>query len=374
MHCDRNRDGCPLIQLQFGTSACTSVVFVAPALDFEHGLPEATFLSPKIFISYRRDDGGYVASTLHDSLAARFGRDAVQRDIDMLEVGMSLEGRIKDTINNSTVVVAIIGPAWLSSESADGRRRIDDPGDFVRLELEIALAHGIPVIPVLVGDARMPSSAELPSGLEQLAWLNAVEIRSGRDMAESIARLAQAIQHFADKGNPSAAVLQEPILSHTEVQTLENGKAFSGAEQPIGSVFISYRRDGGADTARLMRYELQARGWQVFLDAEDLNSGRFDENLLANVAAADNFLLILSKGSLANCANEDDWLRREIATAIQTERNIIPLLKERAQPPDKYELPADIAPVGKFNCVNYSHAYYNATIARLLSFLRKRGV
>lgn len=331
-------------------------------------------MSPKIFISYRRDDAGYVANTLHDSLAARFGRDVVKLDIDMLEVGMSFEGLIKDTISNSTVVVAIIGRAWLSSESADGRRRIDDPGDFVRLELEIALAHGIPVIPVLVGDARMPSSAELPSGLEQLAWLNAVEIRSGRDMAESIARLAQAIQHFADKGNPSAAVLLEPILSHTEVQALENGKAFSGAEQPIGSVFISYRRDGGADTARLMRYELQARGWQVFLDAEDLNSGRFDENLLANVAAADNFLLILSKGSLANCANEDDWLRREIATAIQTERNIIPLLKERAQPPDKYELPADIAPVGKFNCVNYSHAYYNATIARLLSFLRKRGV
>jgi len=240
------------------------------------------------------------------------------------------------------------------------------------MELETAFAQGIPVVPVLVGDARMPLRAELPVGLEQLALLQAAEIRSGRDMAQNTDRLVQAIGRFIADANPNASILKEPIRTRAVVQpplprlaSGKKGKAY------WHRVYISYRREGGAETARLMRYELKARGWRVFLDVEDLKAGHFDQKLLSEVAAADNFPLILSKGALKNCTDKDDWLRKEILKAIETERNIVPLLKEHASAPGKEDLPADIKPVGKFNSVDYSHVYYDATIDRLLSFLRQ---
>ena len=84
----------------------------------------------------------------------------------------------------------------------------------------------------------------------------------------------------------------------------------------------------------------------------------------------DNFLLILSPGALENCAFDNDWLRKEIRHAIETDRNIVPVLKESACRPDKEELPREIEPLKRFNCVDYSHVYYDATVVRLLSFLK----
>lgn len=328
-------------------------------------------MSPKIFISYRRADGSYIASAISDSLAAHFGRDAVLLDIDFFEPGVSFQDAIENTIRESTVVLAIIGPAWGTAESADGRRRMDDPSDFVRLELETAFTRRIPVIPILVGDAIMPSPNELPNGLAELAYINAAEFRSGRDIAENIDRLVKSIEHFIIEANPDVPILQEPILSRPEIQSFPPEVTVTGKEEkPAGSVFISYRREGGAETARLMRYELLARGWQVFLDVEDLKAGLFDEDLLAEVVKADNFLLILSKNALKNCTDPDDWLHKEISEAIETKRNIVPLLKEHASPPGDEMLPADIETLGKFNCVEYSHIYYEPTVSRLLSFLK----
>ena len=142
------------------------------------------------------------------------------------------------------------------------------------------------------------------------------------------------------------------------------------AERSGGSAFISYRRDGGAETARLLRYELMHRGWKAFLDVEDLKAGRFDDILLQEVARADNFLLILSPGALANCAQENDWVRKEIRQAIDTERNIVPLLKEKALSPAREELPQDIEALKQLNYVEYSHEYYDATIKRLFDFFK----
>jgi hypothetical protein len=328
-------------------------------------------VKPKIFISYRRDDGGYIASTLTDSLAARFGRDAVVMDFRFLDPGASFRDAIEEALRSSTVVVAVIGPAWLSAKSRDGRRRLDDPGDFVRTELETALALRKPVIPVLVGGVLLPAVADLPTGLRRLANLQAVEIRSGRDAAENTAQLVQAIERFVAEADPDAPILKAPIRSRGAEPHPPQRAAAGAKGKPVGSVFISYRREGGAETARLMRYELLARGWRAFLDVEDLKAGHFDEELLAQVAAADNFLLVVSKDALEGCAQESDWLRKEILKAIETGRNIVPLLKEQATPPGKQDLPDEMRPIGRFNCVDYSHVYYDATIARLLSFLKR---
>ncbi len=132
--------------------------------------------------------------------------------------------------------------------------------------------------------------------------------------------------------------------------------------------FLSYRRESGADTARLIRAELMTRGLKSFLDVEDLGAYHFDESLLRRIEDAPHFIVVLSPGALDRCANAGDWLRREIAHAISTERNVVPVLKEGFQFPPADALPAEIAELRRYNCVDYSHIYFRATMERLLAF------
>ena len=325
-------------------------------------------MTASIFISYRRNDSAYASSAIHDRLAAHFGRDSVFRDVEAISAGATFPQLITQAVQRSSVCLAVIGDTWLAPDQT-GMRRIDHPDDWVRLEIETAFAESKPVIPVLVGNAPMPRPDDLPDSLRQLCLLNAVEIRAGRDFAGNIDRLIHAIEHFIASSGQSNAILTEDIRAAPPPEALDSTAESQGPKDPRKSVFISYRREGGAETARLMRYELLAREWRVFLDVEDLKAGQFDEELLSEVANADNFLLILSPNALANCTQENDWLRREIEHAIETQRNIVPLLKEDARRPDKEELPREIEPLKRFNCVDYSHVYYDATITRLLSFL-----
>lgn len=90
-------------------------------------------------------------------------------------------------------------------------------------------------------------------------------------------------------------------------------------------VFISYRREGGAQYARILKAELEKRGYRVFLDYDELNDGRFDSTIMQAIESAPIFIFILTPGALDRCVNEDDWVRREIEYAMETERNIIPV-------------------------------------------------
>src|SRR5437016_1460237 len=90
-------------------------------------------------------------------------------------------------------------------------------------------------------------------------------------------------------------------------------------------VFISYRRDSAAAEARLIRSALIEKGKQTFLDVTDLRSGYFDDALLKYIAQTPNFVLVLSRGALDRCAEEQDWFRREIVQALHTGSNIVPV-------------------------------------------------
>jgi hypothetical protein len=96
-------------------------------------------------------------------------------DIDSIELGQDFRTVIASTLESCDVVLVLIGPTWLA-EDEHGRRRIDDPTDFHRIEVETALNSGLRVIPVLVGGAPMPSSSELPTGLQGLAFRNALTV------------------------------------------------------------------------------------------------------------------------------------------------------------------------------------------------------
>jgi hypothetical protein len=105
----------------------------------------------RIFISYRREDSGASAGRLHDRLREHFGRDNVFMDIDTIEPGLDFTDVIERTVASCDVLIALIGRQWLTSTDAAGQRRLDNPEDFVRLEIAAALKRNIRVIPALVG-------------------------------------------------------------------------------------------------------------------------------------------------------------------------------------------------------------------------------
>jgi hypothetical protein len=129
-------------------------------------------------------------------------------------------------------------------------------------------------------------------------------------------------------------------------------------------VFISYRREGGAPEARLIKTELERRRLKVFLDVSDLQRGHFDEVLLQRIAYAPNFLLVLSPGALDRCDAEDDWMRQEIRQALGTKRNIIPIVLPHFRFPAA--LPPDIAELPRHQAVEYSHTLFDATIGKIM--------
>ena len=116
----------------------------------------------RIFMSYRREDTAYPAGWLYDRLARHFARGQVFKDIDSIELGDDFVEVITTAVGSCDVLLALIGDRWLTLTGQDGRRRLDNLDDFVRLEIEAALARDVRVIPILVEGARMPRADELP--------------------------------------------------------------------------------------------------------------------------------------------------------------------------------------------------------------------
>jgi len=131
---------------------------------------------PRIFISYRREDSGGWAGRVADRLTAAFGGTNVFFDVDAINPGSDFVRNLSDRENKSDVLLAVIGRDWLTVREQDGRRRIDNPDDYVRLEISSALRNKIRVIPMLVSGARMPQAHEVPQDLADLVRREAVEI------------------------------------------------------------------------------------------------------------------------------------------------------------------------------------------------------
>jgi hypothetical protein len=116
----------------------------------------------KIFISYRRDDSAGYAGRLYDRLAEHFGKDSIFMDIDTIPPGVDFVEHIEGAVGECAALIALIGKRWLTIEDDQGKRRISNPHDFVRIEVAAALDRNIRVIPALVGRAAMPRADQLP--------------------------------------------------------------------------------------------------------------------------------------------------------------------------------------------------------------------
>ncbi len=166
-------------------------------------------ITPSVFISYRREDCPGHAGRLFDHLRARFGGASVFMDVTDIEAGVDFVDVLQRAVGSCDVLLAVMGREWLTCTDRNGRRRLDDPHDFIRLEVGIALTRNVRVIPVLVEGAVMPTASELPSDLEGLTRRQAVELRDGRWNAdvESLAGVLDRVLGSRTAGNESTGTV-----------------------------------------------------------------------------------------------------------------------------------------------------------------------
>jgi hypothetical protein len=185
----------------------------------------------KVFISYRREDSAGYTGRLYDSLRARFGDHNVFLDVSGIDSGRKFAEVIQSAIHSCDVVLAVIGPGWLTC-AANGRRRLDDPADLVRGEILTALTGAVPVIPVLVGGASPMTPAALPAALRPLAALDAHDMTDER-WAYDTDRLIQAIEKLAGRKHAAGVPRQSIAVALLLMALLAGGFfAWRGRDEP----------------------------------------------------------------------------------------------------------------------------------------------
>jgi TIR domain/Divergent InlB B-repeat domain len=218
---------------------------------------------PTVFISYRREDSPGYAGRLHDHLKREFGTANVFIDVDTLQPGDHFAEAIHKTLSNCDVLLALIGPRWLTAADDQGQPRLEDENDFVRLEIETAFKRNVRTIPVLVERAAMPRAKDLPEPLRPLTMRQAIELADTRwdydvgKLVRSVARLDQVQQSPVAKSISTQAVEPTSFKGPVgRVGLLKRCRALWVNRAPFGDRQQTFRaRDGvwKGYTPRLMR-------------------------------------------------------------------------------------------------------------------------
>ena len=169
-----------------------------------------------VFISYRREDTEGQARALFQDLVARLGRDSVFMDVDSIGLGRDFRAVLQERLATCDVMLALIGRDWIDGKDKSGRRRLENPGDFVRIEIAAALKRNIPVTPLLLHGAQMPSAEQLPEDLSDLAYRNGFELSHNRwesDVQELFKRLGLVTRNGTPSGakTDSEAPTRQPV-------------------------------------------------------------------------------------------------------------------------------------------------------------------
>lgn len=186
-----------------------------------------------IFISYRRDDAKHAAGRLVDRLVTAVGRDRLFMDVDNIEPGLDFVKVLGDQVAQADVLLALIGPGWLNARDARGNRRLDNPADFVRIEIEAALARDIRVVPVLLDGAELPEPETLPASLRSLLRRNAVRISHERFGAEAD-ELAAAMKRAL--GLPKTESPERGLYKTSAPQEAATMERRAGADTPLATL------------------------------------------------------------------------------------------------------------------------------------------
>ena len=175
----------------------------------------------QIFISYRRSDTDADANALYQTLAMPFGDEAIFKDVDNIPLGSNFRTVISQALACTDVMLVLIGPLWPSTP--DGATLLDSEDDFVRIELEAAIGAGIPMVPILLRGAQMPSPEQLPENCRDLAYLNAADVEH-RSWRRDIVPVVEAVGRYLR----SADEARSPAADRGEDRTTTDGSARLG--------------------------------------------------------------------------------------------------------------------------------------------------
>ena len=190
-----------------------------------------------IFLSYRREDAMPYARLLQYLLSERIPDARVFMDLDSIEAGLDFAEVIREAVESCTVLVALIGQQWATLADEEGRRRLDDPDDFVRFEVQTALERDVRVVPVLVDGAKPLRREQLPAELHKLARLNAFELSSGRYEYDAN-RLVDLIQRALAAPPDAAAAKNGP----EPVRAARAARLIADAERTARSITDEYSK------------------------------------------------------------------------------------------------------------------------------------
>ena len=176
----------------------------------------------KVFISYRRhDESAYAANTLKDKIEQRYGAGSVFLDVDNIPLGVDFRKHLGEAVGQCNVLLALMGEGWLGAIGPDGKSALHSPRDYVRIEIESALKREIPVVPVLVGEAQMPSAEDLPESIRELVFRNAAEVRAGPHLQQHIEHVVRGLgEVFAAENRTSqpSPIVPMPVAQSPQVQ------------------------------------------------------------------------------------------------------------------------------------------------------------
>jgi hypothetical protein len=267
-------------------------------------------MSGQIFISYRRDDSASPARRLYHRILAHFPKN-VFIDVDNLGPFADFVETIEASVGSCDAFIAVIGKHWLISSDEKGRRRLDSPDDFVRLEIATALKRNIRVIPVLVDGASMPRSSDLPDELKPLVRWKALVISHNRFNADS-EMLVAALERILAKGDEERQVKQPKTVDVSDSPQVEQPKAQSRRDDEkkhrnstMIDVFISYAREDKS-SAILIAQALEREGVSVWWDRNIAPGKSYDRVIEEALDLAKCIVVLWSKQSVTS-----DWVKDE---------------------------------------------------------------
>jgi hypothetical protein len=280
---------------------------------------------------YRRLDSEEVVDRIYDSFEGSFPKEAIFRDIDTIPPGVDFRSYVHNALQHCHVVLVFIGRDWLGATDSLGARRLDDPEDHVRIEVETALAvDGARVIPVLVRRANMPQKSGLPASLEPLAFRNAVTIRTGADYHADVARLVGQVHAALEAWErENSDKLEEarrkkiPPLAGEEASAL----AECDLQLPPGTIYISHAYEN-RNSARRIADALEEAGLSVWCTHFESTPIREAQARKA-MEQCGLFLPLISQQTESHI---DGFFRREWKLAVTSRCVIVPALIDPMKP------------------------------------------
>jgi hypothetical protein len=266
-----------------------------------------------IFINYRRDQTAGEAMALFNQLATTIGKDSVFMDVANIALGRDFRQALHDRLASCDLMLALIGRGWVDATNASGHRRLDDPNDYVRLEISAALKRNIPVLPVLVQGVQMPAMEMLPEEMRDFAFRNAFELSHSRwdsDVHEMLKRLGL--------GNPQGVgSIPEPDAPVGKASTDGASTAVRGSAAEAGATHPPNRKPWLAIAAGTLAALALAAGGLLYVRTVAERDAKIEQTKIegARAKAAADAQLLASRAEAAKARADAEAASAAVAAA-----------------------------------------------------------